>query len=248
MERLTGGRWMVLAVALAAGLGAQRCAHPYHVGPLRPAPDQAEQMSIADDGTVTYIRDRLEVSLRPMSDDELDRQFVGQSQAGPKSTNPYTFSNTEVADQGVQQPSRFTVFRLRVKNYAYPKVRIDPVRMVMHTGNGREYWSLSLEQLDAYFRAYALGYRGNEYGRYKERLDVLARTMYKNEEIFSGQEKAGYVVFPVLHPDVVSAEVEVLEAMLRFDYRNEPVESARIAYHFVRDVGRLTPAGAVVAR
>ena len=38
-------------------------------------------------------------------------------------------------------------------------------------------------------------------------------------------------------------QVEVLEANLRFDYRNEPVETAQIAYSFERDVGRRTPEG-----
>ncbi|MFH1566792.1 MAG: hypothetical protein ABIL09_02255 [Gemmatimonadota bacterium] len=247
-QRLIRGRLAVLATAAVAGLGVQQCAYPYYAGPLRPAEGQAELMSTADDGTVTYTRDRLEVSLRPMTDEELNRQLTAQSQAGAKSTNPYTFSDADVGGAGGQRPSRFTVFRLRVKNYAYPKVRIDPSRIVLRTSNRREYWSLGFDQLDTYFRAYAMGYRGNEYNRYKERLDVLARTMFKSEDVFSGQEITGYIVFPVLHPDVESLRIEVLEAVLRFDYRNEPVETAHIAYQFVRDVGRMSPRGEVADR
>jgi len=242
------GRWTVAAAAVAMGLGVQHCAYPHYAGPIRPADGQAEEMSVADDGTVTFTRDRLEVSLRPMTDEELNRQFASQSQAGPKSTNPYTFAD---ADTGVVSPlslGRFTVFRLRVKNYAYPKVRIDPARIVLRTSNRREYWSLGFGQLDSYFRAYAIGYRGNEYNRYQERLDVLTRTMFRREAVFSGQEAAGYLVFPVLHPDVEELRVEVLEADLRFDYRDEPVETARINYRFRRDIGRVTPEGVVLKR
>ena len=240
--RGTGSGLLLLGVAVAVGLGAQHCSYPYYAGPVQPAPTQEGQVDVADDGTVTFTKDRLEVSLRPMTDEELNRAFASQSQAGPKSTNPYTFANAEV---GVHKeaPSRFAVFLLRVKNYAYPKVRIDPSQIVLRTGNGREYWSLNLQQLDSYFRAYATGFHGNAYRRYKERLDVLARTMFRGEDVFSGQETSGYVVFPALHPDVEEMQVELLEANLRFDYRNEPVETAQIAYHFVRDVGRMTPRG-----
>ena len=240
--RGTGSGLLVLGIAVAVGLGAQHCSYPYYAGPVRPAPTQEVQIDVADDGTVTFTKDRLEVSLRPMTDEELNRRFASQSQAGPKSTNPYTFADAEVGGAG-QAPSRFTVFLLRVKNYAYPKVRIDPSRIVLRTGNRREYWSLNLEQLDSYFRAYATGFRGNAYGRYKERLDVLASTLFRGEDVFSGQETSGYVVFPALHPDVEEMQVEVLEANLRFDYRNEPVETAQIAYQFVRDIGRMTPEG-----
>lgn len=243
--RVRGRRWLLLAASLALGLGAQHCTHPYYAGAVRPAPSQGAAIDVADDGTVTFTRDRLEVSLRPMSDEELNRRFATQSAAGPKSTNPYTFADAEV---GIHEkaPSRFTVFLLRVKNYAYPKVLIDPSRIVLRTANKREYWSLNLEQLDSYYRAYATGFRGNAYGRYKERLDVLAATMFRNEQVFSGQEAEGYVVFPALHPDVREMQVDVLEANLRFDYRNVPVETTRIAYQFVRDIGRMTPDGVVL--
>ncbi|MEW6749447.1 MAG: hypothetical protein AB1505_00530 [Candidatus Latescibacterota bacterium] len=228
------------APALAAGL--QACAYPYYAGPLRPAPSQAEQVQVADDGTVTYVRDRLEISLRPLTDEELNRQFESQSQAGPRSTNPYTYGNALVGAYG-QTPARFTVFRLGVKNYAYPKVRIDPARIVLRATNGRRYWALGLDQLHGYFRAYAIGYRGNEYSQYQERLDVLQRTLFSAEPIFSGQERSGYLVFPVLHPDVRELAAQVRDAVLRFDFRDEPVETAEVAYQFVRDIGRVTPAG-----
>ncbi len=213
------------------------CGYYYYAGDLRPEEKQGEAMSIADDGTVTFSQDRFEVRLKPMTDDELNRQFPSHSNAGPKSTNPFTFGNTKFWGDD-QQKRRFTVFRLSVKNYAYPKVKIDPSQIVLKASNKREYWSLGFDQMDTYYRAYAIGYRGNEYDRYQERRDLLRRTMFENEEIFSGQESDGFVIFEVLDHDVSKITVEVHDIITRFDFRNEPVETIDLMYDFVRDIGR----------
>lgn len=232
------GLWLV-------ALSLPGCGYYYYAGPLHPQEQQPPSMTVADDGSVTYIQDRLEVRLKPMSDEELNRQFAAHSGSGPQSTNPYTFGNTKFWE-GEQQRARFTVFRLSVKNYAFPKVKIDPARIVLESENKREYWSLGLQQLDTYYRAYAIGYRGNEYARYQERLDLLRRTLFKNEEIFSGQETEGFVVFPVLHPDVGKIRVVVKDMVLRFDFRNEPTEAIDIEYRFDRDIGRIYRDGKIV--
>jgi hypothetical protein len=213
------------------------CGYYYYAGDLKPDGSQGTSMSIADDGTVTFSQDRFEVRLKPMTDDELNRQFPSHSNKGPKSTNPFTFGDTKFWGD-TQQKRRFTVFRLSVKNYAYPKVRIDPSKIVLKASNEREYWSLGFDQLDTYYRAYAIGYRGNEYDRYQERRDLLRRTMFENEEIFSGQESDGFVIFEVLHPDVKQIKVEVHDIVTRFDFRNEPIETLDLNYSFVRDIGK----------
>ena len=239
-------RWGIrLGAILAVCLGSIGCGYYHYSTPLRPIDDQGTAMTIADDGSVTFTQDRLEVKLRPLTDEELNRQFASQSKDGPKSTNPYTYGNTEFWE-GAKKRSRFTVFHLVVKHYAYPKVRIDPARIVLTTQNDREYWSLNLQQLDTYYRAYAIGYRGNEYARYQARVDLLRQTMFKNEEIFSGQEVEGFVVFEALHPDVKEIQVLVQDFVLRFDYRNEPIEDVDIPYSFVRDIGKEYANGEIV--
>jgi hypothetical protein len=222
----------------------QGCGYHHYTGPLRPGQQETNSMSVSDDGTVTFAQDRFEVNLKPMTDEELNRQFFNNSQDGPKSTNPYTFGNAVFWGTN-QEKQRFSVFRLSVKNYAYPKVKIDPSKIVLRASNKREYWSLNFEQLDTYYRPYAIGYRGNEYSRYQERRDLLRRTMFKSEEIFSGQEAEGFVVFPALHPDVSAVGVEVNDVVLRFDFRNEPVETTNLNYEFVRDVGKIYNDGTV---
>ena len=223
--------------AAALALLAASCGYHHYAGPLEPAGEQGPSHVVADDGSVTFVQGRLEIRLRPLSDGELNRQFASQSGFGPQSTNPYTFADTRFS-RGNPERQRFTVFGLSVKNYAYPKVLINPARVELKADNGREYWSLNVDQLDNYYRIYATGYRGNEYGRYKERLDLLRRTMFQNEHIFSGQDSEGLLVFPALHPDVQRVEAVVHDAVLRFDYRGEPVETVDVSYHFRRDVGR----------
>jgi hypothetical protein len=212
---------------LAALTAVAGCSYQDVGGPLRPGPSQAPAMSVADDGSITFTRDRLEVTLRPMTDEELDRQTGSESGVAT-----YTYGDVEFAD-GIAR-SRFTVFALRVKNYTYPKVVIDPSQVEVVAENGRRYWSLSQAQLEAYFRAYVLGYQGNTYSEYRERMGTLNRTLYAADPVFSGQERDGFVVFPVLHDDVAAIEVVVHGARLRFDFRGEPVETVDIRYHLER--------------
>lgn len=221
------------------------CGYFFYAGPLRPVALQNESMEAADDGSVTFAHHGLRIRLKPMTDEELNRLFASSSQGGVYSTNPFTFGNTVFWDTD-RSRKRFTVFQLQVTNEEYPKVQLDPARIVIRAGNGREYWSLSFDQMDAYYRAYAVGYRGNEYSRYQERRDLLRRSLFSNEEIFSGQSMDRYVVFPTLHPDVSSVEVLVHDLALRFDYRNEPVEATDLTFRFARDTGRMYGDGRVV--
>ncbi|MCY3736726.1 MAG: hypothetical protein OXG13_10020 [Gemmatimonadaceae bacterium] len=222
----------LLLLCLASG-----CGYHHYAGPLEPTGEQETALTVADDGSVTYARGLLDVVLRPMSDEELNRLFAEHSRGGVKATNPYTFGDTDFLI-GKKDRQRFTVFSLAVRNYEYPKVIIEPEQVQMIAGNGRHYWSLNFSQLENYYRIYALGYRGNAYERNNERSSVMLRTLAKPEPVFNGQETEGFIVFPALHPDVTEVEVVINEAMLRFDYRDEPVEMVDITYRFRRDVGR----------
>jgi hypothetical protein len=163
----------------------------------------------------------------------------------PNSTGSSPATPRRARTRREKERRRFTTFRLRVTNDGFPKVKIDPSRIVLKA-DGAEYWSLNLQQLDTYYRAYAIGFRGNEYARYQERMDILRRTLFKNEEIFLDQQAEGYVVFPVLHHSVDDVELVIHDAVLRFDYRNEPVETVQIECRFERDVGRIYRDGRLV--
>ena len=60
------------------------CSYHYVAGPLRPTETQGTEMTIADDGGVTFTQGRLEVRLRPVTADELNRQFAAVSERRPE--------------------------------------------------------------------------------------------------------------------------------------------------------------------
>ena len=59
--------------------------------------------------------------------------------------------------------------------------------------------------------------------------------------MFSGEEKSGYLVFPILHEAVREASLHLDDVALRFDYRDEPVEAVDLEFRFHREVERLYP-------
>ena len=194
-------------------------------------------MEVRDDGTVAYVYERLEISLRPLTDAELNRTFAPESSKGAESTNPYTYGNwTPLGDSWT--PPRFTVFLLRAKNYAYPKIRVNPQKVTLLSENRRQYQPLDQLRLNEYYRAHALAWAGNAHSRYREQDELLRRTLYKQRMVFSGQEDEGYVVFPPLPPDVTRFSITLEDVALRFNYADEPVESIQLTYRFERDVYR----------
>lgn len=222
------------------GLVLSGCTYRYRVGSLQPLREkQGPGMRVLDDGTVLYVYERLEIGLRPIPDEELNRRFPGQSHRGKESTNPFTYGNW--VPRGEQlTPQRFTVFRLSVKNYTYPKMLVNPYKMTITSQNNRIYSPLNVAQLKEYYLPYVTGYAGNPYAKYKERTDILERTLYPPKEfIFSGQERSGYVVFPPLDEDVRQITVRIEDIALRFDSWGRPVETLDLEYHFQRDVDRI---------
>ena len=242
---------ILLVLSLAAVLSSAGCAYRYYATPLKPLGEaqQGAGRAVADDGTVTFTKGRLDVSLRPMTDEELNRQFSAFSHSGPRSTNPFTFGDSKVFRTD-DTPQRFTVFRLKVQNYEYPKVLIDPSKIYLTTQNGRKYYALTLNQLRVYYRRYLLGgaegntdyeILGNLNEEQNNRETTLIRTLFPAEQIFSAQEKEGYIVFKPLAPDVDQVMVHIPDAVVRFDYKGDPSEFIEVTAQFDREIGRVYP-------
>jgi len=231
--------WTVLGSLLLV-LALSSCAYRLVPGPLTPLDEggQGEGCVVSDDGTVTYHIERLRISLKPMSDEELNRQFAAESAAGGRSTNPYTFGDwSPEGDSRV--PARFTVFLLAVENYNYPKVLLHPERMRAHSQNSRSYDRLSFEVLREYYYPYNRAYAGNASARFGTRKDLLKRTMYPDDEyVFAGVSEKGYVVFPPLHDDVKRISIHLDQVGLRFDFRDEATLTTDLVFNFEREVRR----------
>ncbi|MCY3738197.1 MAG: hypothetical protein OXG13_17460 [Gemmatimonadaceae bacterium] len=247
-------RWLIPllpALLLLAG-----CSYRYYADPLTPLneAEQGENKSVADDGTVTHTQGRLEVGLRPMTDEELNRQFSSFSMDGADSRNPYTFGNSTYFRTG-ETPQRFTVFRATISNYQYPKVYLDPERVYITTSNGRKYYALTREQLWIYYHRYVggghgggdPGMSGNAHHVWKERDGILRSTMFPDLPVFSAQEAEGYLVFRPLAPDVEELTVHIPGLVVRYDFRGDPAEMVDIAMRFEREIGRVYPDGSRVA-
>ena len=225
-------RWIAIAV-LALFVACGR----YFPGAIRPVPEdqQGAYMAVKDDGTVLYKYERLEISLRPLSDEELNRTFASQSRAGAESTNPYTYGDwTPMGEDST--PQRFTVFLLKVKNYMYPKMRVDPYKAELVSENERSYVALTLAELSEYYRSHAQGQAGNLYEVFRERKDILKQTLYSGDNLFTGQDSEGYLVFPALHSDVTRFSVALRDIALRLDYQDKPIETLDLTFRFRRDV------------
>ena len=232
------------------------CSHRYYAEDLKPVSEaaQGQNKTVADDGTVAYKQARLEISLRPMTDEELNRQFSAYSSEGADSRNPYTFGNSTYFRTG-ETPQRFTVFRAFVSNYEYPKVYLDPTQVYITTSNGRKYYALTREQISIYYRRYvqggtggnAPGVSGNAHSVWKERDGIMRRSMYVNEQVFSAQESEGFLVFEPLAPDVDELTVHIPDVIVRYDYKGDPLERVDVEMSFERKIGRVYPDGSKVA-
>lgn len=199
-------------------------------------------MTVNDDGSVTYDLERLAITLKPMTDEEMNRLA---SPSGDVSVNPYTFGNLERPGEDWTQP-RFTIFRLEVANYQYPKVRIDPAKASITAGNRRQYDPLSFGQLYDYYRSHWVGRTGQGRMDFRDRTDMLNRTLFSTDYIFSGSDADGYIVFPKLDDDVRKVTLDLNGIAIRFDYRDEPVETIDLSFQFDRDILRgNTPGDAV---
>ena len=241
---------------LLVGLLFPGCSYRYYAEDLKPMSEdeQGANKTVADDGTVSFRQARLEISVRPMTDEELNRQFSAYSNEGPDSRNPYTFGNSTYFRTG-DTPQRFTVFRMYVSNYEYPKVYLDPKKVYITTSNGRKYYALRQEQLSIYYRRYvgggtgggAPGTPGNARNVWKERTGILSRTMFRDEEVFSAQVNEGYLIFKPLAPDVEELTVHIPDVVVRFDFKGDPLEEVDVEMHFEREIGRIYPDGRKVA-
>ncbi len=221
---------MVVLSGCTSQVGQRRFATP-----PEPTQVQNEGMTVLDDGSIVFTRDRLEISLQVLKDAFLNRQFAASSSRGAESTNPYTYGDWSPWGQE-WTPERFTVVLLKVKNYEYPKVFVDPDALYIVSDNNRRYDALDYGLLEDHFLPYLRAYDGRQYNTFEAITDQLRRTLYPPDMIFSGQEALGYIVFPTLHSDVGNFSVHVPGVVTRFDYKGKPVETVDLEFKLSREI------------
>ena len=216
------------------------------------SPDEGTSMEVLDDGTVTFAKGRLQVSVRPMLDEEINRQFPQMSSnvspSDPVPSNPFTYGDWEDPRTG-RPPQRFTIFLLTIKNYEFPKVKLDPLKIVIESTNGRQYFPWGRFDFEEMFRRYATAFNGQGYQRFTQRKEVIRRAGYPYDEFcFSGQEVQGYVIFPTIHSDVEEITFKIVDLAYRYDYRDEALETVDISYRFKRKLLKVWSAKELASR
>jgi len=201
--------------------------------------DQEAYYFDTEDSTTVFQREGFRLKLRFLSDELLNQEYTRHTFREP-SLNPFTYGTDRDLDLGYSPP-RFTVFQMTVVNPNYPKVMIDPAKMVLRTDRGDryEYWDVrqrdAANSFEVYYRE-RRGQGGNEDHYYQQRLGLVREALYqRNTFVFQGESYAGKVVFAPLHAEVREVVVEVREIVLRVDAFDRPKETVDAVFRFAVD-------------
>ena len=235
-QRLRKARPLGAALWLAGSLLAVSCAHLpadllYHVD-VAPQPILLQQDAYyfdLEDSTTVFECEGFRVKVRYQTDAELNQELASDTFREPN-LNPFTYGADRDLDRGYAPP-RFTVFQVTVVNQAYPKVMIDPARVVLHTDRGARctYWDVRQRDAANSFEGYYMerrGQGGNEDYYFQQRLGLVRATLYRrNTFVYQGESYTGKVVFAPLHPDVREMALTIPGVVLRVDAFDRPTRT-----------------------
>ena len=201
--------------------------------------------SIGEDGiTVSYDIEGSRVDVTNLTNDELNELFPDDSVKGKLSTNPYTYGNWVDPNLGFT-PSRFTVFRIRVYNYGFGKMLLEPYSLRLYTPRGEILFPYSVsiaaeveygKSFESYYKSIR-GQSGNEFYRFNQRIGLVRGKAYGLEEmIFKGEQYEGLIAFETLHDDVNKVKLVINDLVLRFDAYDRPADMTTIEFYFDRKV------------
>ena len=152
-----------------------------------------------EDSTTVFAQEGFRLKLRYLDDPALNREYARFTFREPN-LNPFTYGTDRDLDRGYAPP-RFTVFEMTVVNQTYPKVQVDPAKMVLHTDRGGEYryWGVLKRDADNSFERYYMerrGKGGNEDYYYQERMGLVRQALFRRHTfVFKGDAYSGKVVF-----------------------------------------------------
>lgn len=189
-----------------------------------------------EDSTTVFADEGFRLKLRHLGDPALNREYARFTFREPN-LNPFTYGTDRDLDRGYAPP-RFTVFEMTVVNQTYPKVRVDPAKMVLHTDRGGEYryWDVLKRDADNSFEHYYMerrGKGGNEDYYYQERMGLVRQALFRRHTfVFKGDTYSGKVVFAPLHEQVRAVTVEIEDIVLRVDPFDRPKQVTSAAFAF----------------
>lgn len=190
------------------------------------------------DSTVVYTREGLQVRVRFLADAELAEEIPG-----PR--NPYVYPRPYDPRLGYR-PVQFTVFQVTVSNPTFPKVRLDPERILLRTDRGATLSPYAITRPEAKggadnFETYFLSkgvQTGNEQALYLERVGVVRETIYhRDSPVFKGNTYSGKIIFDPLPPETKRVALVISDFVLRFGVHDEPEEFLSMEFAFAVNQG-----------
>jgi hypothetical protein len=215
---------------------------------LVPIPEElGEGYSLQEDGTLVYQRTGMKVTVKAVTDEELNAMYPRHSQSGSASTNPYTYGDWVDPTLGYT-PNRFTVFAVTVHNYTLPKINLDPAEALLISDRGHHLRAYLVEagegqrdhpNFEDYYRE-RMGRTGVEENRFAERMGLVRQTLYVNGKAFKGDVKEGFLAFDPLDPLVKKVQLVLKNFVLAYDANDWPAETVDLTFPFARHVEETT--------
>ncbi len=241
--------WSVLALVVAAGCirFPPDLRYALHVMPQESLLEDGRYYFDAEDSSTVFEQAGFRLKLRYLSDQALNREYARFTFREPN-LNPFTYGPDRDLDRGYAPP-RFTVFEMTVVNQTYPKVMVDPAKIVLRTDRGGEYkyWGVLKRDAANSFEHYYMARRGkggNEDYYYQERMGLVREALFRRHTfVFKGDTYTGKVVFAPLHAEVRAITVEVADMVLRVDAFDRPKEvtSASFAFAVAHEIAPVPP-------
>lgn len=209
------------------------------------ANDLEEEYALEEDGTFVFQRQGMKVTVRYVTDEELNAMFPEQSERGAASTNPYTYGNWVDPELGYT-PNRFTVFRITVHNYTLPKINLNPAEAMLTSDRGDELYAYVREaeeighlSFEDYYRE-RMGRSGVEEYRNVERMGLVRQTLYVDGKVFKGDMKEGFMAFDPLDTRVKRVQLVLKDFVMSYDANDWPAELVDLTFPFERQIQEKT--------
>lgn len=247
-----GWTWAALGLLALAGLVTVSCSaireaiYPERydrVVSLTPTEHDAA-FAVSEEGVVSYEVEGLRIDAEHMTDHEMNALFPNESNQGQYSINPYTYGDYVDPAVGYVR-NRFTVFKITVTNHDFAKVALQPLKSMLTTNRQGErltaYGVLAgsaAQDFESYYRSLK-GPSGNDDYRFNMRMGLVRTNNYAvGEEIFKGEQYAGFLVFDPLEDEVTNARLRLRDFILKFNAFGKPLETTDITFDFRRLVAQ----------
>ena len=185
------------------------------------------------------------------------------------------FLRTLVADSGAQVDQLYVIYtpsdwaflerandstgrnlEVTVINPTFAKVRLDPEKAELVTGQGKRLLSYAINRTDASggvrnFEAHFLAQgvqTGDEQKLYLERMGKVRETIYhRDSPVFKGKTYSGRIAYAPLPPQTQKVELVLHDVITGFGIHDVAVDKVTLRFPFAVEQGTRIPPTAVVA-